>query len=132
MFSICHATEGNNKVVAAILNKRPINFLSFETKLLTFKSFFQRDKELAERFFLKPASEYNYLNQSGCITLDGVDDVIKFDNLRLAFEVVQVPQNMVEGIFAPVIRFVAREPGFQGTLSRQAKANITSAPSLIY
>ena len=30
----------------------------------------------------------------------GVDDVIKFDNLRLAFEVVQVPQNMVEGIFA--------------------------------
>ena len=100
LFSICHATEGNNKVVAAILNKRPINFLSFETKLLTFKSFFQRDKELAERFFLKPASEYNYLNQSGCITLDGVDDVIKFDNLRLAFEVVQVPQNMVEGIFA--------------------------------
>ena len=52
--------------------------------------YFQRDKELAERFFLKKPSEYNYLNQSGCVTLDGVDDAAKFDNLRLAFEVVQV------------------------------------------
>lgn len=25
--------------------------------------YFQRDKELAERFCLKPPSEYNYLNQ---------------------------------------------------------------------
>ena len=51
---------------------------------------FQRDKELAERFFLKKPCEYNYLNQSGCVTLDGVDDAAKFDNLRLAFEVVLV------------------------------------------
>ena len=31
-------------------------------------------------------------NQSGCVRLEGVDDAAKFDNLRLAFEVVQVPQ----------------------------------------
>jgi myosin heavy subunit len=68
--------------------------------MIEYLVFFQRDKELAEKFFLKQPSEYNYLNQSGCVTLDGVDDAGKFDNLRLAFEVVQVPQEMVEGIFA--------------------------------
>ncbi len=61
-----------------------------------------RDKELADRFMLKPAETYNYLNQSGCIRLDGVDDAIKFDSLRLAFEVVQIPAPMIEGILSIV------------------------------
>ena len=60
----------------------------------------QRDKELADRFLLKPAPFYNYLNQSGSITLDGVDDADKFDALRLAFEVVQIPPPIIEGILS--------------------------------
>ena len=49
---------------------------------------------------VKKASFYNYLNQSGCITLDGVDDANKFDALRLAFEVVQIPPDLIEGILS--------------------------------
>ena len=60
----------------------------------------QRDKELGDRFLLKPAQFYNYLNQSGCIKLDGVDDANKFDALRLAFEVVQIPPQIIEGILS--------------------------------
>ncbi len=62
----------------------------------------KRDKELAERFEIRSAESYNYLNQSGCISLDGVDDAVKFDNLRLAFEVVQIPSAMIEGILSVV------------------------------
>ena len=62
--------------------------------------YFQRDKELSEKFMLKPASFYQYLNQSGCNTLDGVDDADKFDALRLAFEVVQIPPDLIEGILS--------------------------------
>ena len=65
--------------------------------------FFQRDKELAEKFLLKPASFYNYLNQSGCNTLEGVDDADKFDALRLAFEVVQIPPDLIEGILSVLV-----------------------------
>ena len=55
-----------------------------KVKLKVFSSvpIFQRDKELADRFLLKPPQFYNYLNQSGCIKLDGVDDANKFDALR--------------------------------------------------
>ena len=65
--------------------------------------FLQRDKELADKFSLKPASFYNYLNQSGCNTLEGVDDADKFDALRLAFEVVQIPPDLIEGILSVLV-----------------------------
>ena len=61
---------------------------------------FQRDKELAEKFLLKPADFYNYLNTSGCIKLEGINDADKFDALRLAFEVVQIPPDTIEGILS--------------------------------
>lgn len=35
----------------------------------------------AEKLNLKVASEYNYLKQSGCLTIDGVDDAKKFQML---------------------------------------------------
>ena len=60
----------------------------------------QRDKELAEKFLLKPADFYNYLNTSGCIKLEGINDADKFDALRLAFEVVQIPPDTIEGILS--------------------------------
>ena len=44
--------------------------------------------------------EFDYLNQSGCVRLEGVDDEAKFDALRLAFEVVQIPSDHVDGIFS--------------------------------
>ena len=35
-------------------------------------------------------NDYAYLNQSGCVDLEGVDDAERFDRLRLALEIVQV------------------------------------------
>lgn len=49
-----------------------------------------RDKEFAEQYKLQPASHYKYLNQSGCVKIDGISDSKKLDALRLAFNVLQV------------------------------------------
>lgn len=49
-----------------------------------------RDKEFAEQYKLMPASHYKYLNQSGCVKIDGISDCKKLDALRLAFNVLQV------------------------------------------
>lgn len=49
-----------------------------------------RDKEFAEQYKLRPASHYKYLNQSGCVKIDGISDSKKLDALRLAFNVLQV------------------------------------------
>ncbi|XP_050438351.1 myosin-I heavy chain isoform X1 [Adelges cooleyi] len=59
----------------------------------------RHNKDLVELYKLKPPEFYNYLNQSGCIKIDGVSDVHKFDALRLAFNVLRIPLNMVDGIF---------------------------------
>ncbi|CAK9822430.1 Unconventional myosin-X [Anthophora retusa] len=58
-----------------------------------------RDKEFAEQYKLMPASHYKYLNQSGCVKIDGISDCKKLDALRLAFNVLQVAPVMCEGIF---------------------------------
>lgn len=62
----------------------------------------QKNPEVRQQFHLRPAEEYKYLNQSGCIRIEGVNDAGKFDALRLAFNVVQVPPAMVDGIFAVI------------------------------
>lgn len=43
--------------------------------------------EMREELCLQTPSSYNYLNQSGCYTLDGVNDGEMFDQLRLALQV---------------------------------------------
>ena len=43
--------------------------------------------ELRRDLMLEPASSFQYLNQSGCYTLEGVDDTKMFDQLRLALQV---------------------------------------------
>jgi len=60
----------------------------------------QRDTSLANQYQVHPPNTYHYLNQSGCTKLDGVDDAAKFDALRLAFEVVQIPRETSDGIFS--------------------------------
>ncbi|CAB0010734.1 unnamed protein product [Nesidiocoris tenuis] len=39
----------------------------------------RNNKELVKLYKLKPAEFYNYLNQSGCIKIEGVNDAVKFD-----------------------------------------------------
>lgn len=48
------------------------------------------NKELMDELLLEPASNYRYLNQSGCYRLDEVDDAQMFDQLRLALQVTYV------------------------------------------
>ena len=43
--------------------------------------------DMKKELFLEAPSSYNYLNQSGCYTLDGVNDITMFDQLRLALQV---------------------------------------------
>ncbi|TRY72029.1 hypothetical protein TCAL_01120 [Tigriopus californicus] len=85
----------------------------------------QRDKELAQKYFLKSPSEYAYLNQSGCTTLEGVDDAVKFDGLRLAFEVVQIPAPVIDDIFSAVSAIL-----WLGNLEFQDSEDETAALSL--
>lgn len=40
------------------------------------------DEEKAE-FKLKTPADYRYLNQSGCITVEGVDDADDYDQLKV-------------------------------------------------
>ncbi|KAL0886712.1 hypothetical protein Bca101_010695 [Brassica carinata] len=55
---------------------------------------------LKERLKLKTASEYTYLNQSDCLTIDRVDDAQKFRKLLEAFDIVQIPKEHQDRVFA--------------------------------
>ncbi|XP_031407548.1 myosin-2 isoform X2 [Punica granatum] len=55
---------------------------------------------LKERLHLKLAHEYNYLHQSGCLTIDGVDDAKRFHDLLKALDIVRIPREDQEQAFA--------------------------------
>lgn len=59
----------------------------------------QNNKELADQLQLRPADFYKYINQSGCVTIDGISDAKKFDGLRLAFNILQISPEMCEGLY---------------------------------
>ncbi|XP_012443648.2 myosin-2 isoform X1 [Gossypium raimondii] len=55
---------------------------------------------LRERLNLKMANEYNYLVQSDCLVINGVDDCQKFQKLKEAFDIVQICKEEQEQVFA--------------------------------
>ncbi|MBA0722063.1 hypothetical protein Golax_009545, partial [Gossypium laxum] len=55
---------------------------------------------LRERLNLKMANEYNYLVQSDCLVINGVDDGQKFQKLKEAFDIVQICKEEQEQVFA--------------------------------
>ncbi len=79
----------------------------------------QRDKDLRERFLLSGPRDFAYLNTSGCIVLDGVDDAARFDGLRLAFEVVQIPEEKIQGVISVVAAIL-----WLGNLDFQVQQNV--------
>lgn len=56
--------------------------------------------DIRNQFLIEKAESYQYLKQSGCYHLDGVDDAAAFEYLRLAMSVLNIPQEMVDGIFS--------------------------------
>lgn len=59
----------------------------------------QINKEVAQALHLRNASFYKYLNSSGDVEMDIPMEARRFEALRLAFTVLQIPQPMVDGIF---------------------------------
>lgn len=57
------------------------------------------NKEFATSLHLRDISFYRYLNASGDVKIDTNSETRKFEALRLAFTVLQIPQTMVDGIF---------------------------------
>lgn len=57
------------------------------------------NKEAGETLHLRPPEFYKYLNASGSVQVDIETEARRFDGLRLAFQVLQIPQPMVDGIF---------------------------------
>lgn len=54
---------------------------------------------LREKLNLKPASEYNYLNKSNCLTIDEVDDAERFQLVLEALNVLEISPDDQENIF---------------------------------
>lgn len=55
--------------------------------------------ELRKDYVLEPAQNFAYLNKSGCYTLDDVDDHDMYEKLCLALQVLEIPLELVTGLF---------------------------------
>ena len=60
------------------------------------------DPDLKREFEVEKPQTFNYINQSGCYALDGVSDVAMFENLRRAFIVLNIADDMSTGLFKTV------------------------------
>lgn len=59
----------------------------------------QANQELRAKFHLMPANFYNYLNQTQCYTIEGVNDASMFDSLRTALSVLNIKPENCDGLF---------------------------------
>lgn len=59
----------------------------------------QHNKETDSSLHLREPSFYKYLNESGNVEVDIPFEAKKFEALRLAFQVLQIPQHFIDGIF---------------------------------
>lgn len=55
--------------------------------------------ELKKSYILESATTFTYLNQSGCYTLDDVDDGEMYESLCLALQVLEISPELVNGLF---------------------------------
>ena len=55
--------------------------------------------DLRKDYLLESAKHFVYLNQSGCYELDDVDDREMYEKLCLALQVLEIPPDLVTGLF---------------------------------
>uniref|UniRef100_A0A1A9ZXJ2 Myosin motor domain-containing protein n=1 Tax=Glossina pallidipes TaxID=7398 RepID=A0A1A9ZXJ2_GLOPL len=59
----------------------------------------QKNPEMAKELHLKPTHIYRYLNASGDMKMDTENEAKKFEALTMAFTVLQIPQQSIDGVF---------------------------------
>lgn len=59
----------------------------------------QTNREISQMLYLRPPDFYKYLNTSDDISLDINIESNKFDELTMAFTVLQIPQSVIDSIF---------------------------------
>ncbi|RZB77043.1 myosin-2-like isoform X2 [Glycine soja] len=96
MGKICGA-----KIQTFLLEKSRVVQLALDER--SYHIFYQlcagSSSDLKERLNLRAASEYKYLNQSDCMTIDGVDDAKKFHRLMKALDVIRMCKEDQELVF---------------------------------
>ncbi|EGC40078.1 class VII unconventional myosin [Dictyostelium purpureum] len=58
------------------------------------------DQELKEKLKLGEPEDYHYLNQSGCIRIDNINDVEDFEHVKYAMNVLGLPEDKQTTIFS--------------------------------
>lgn len=89
------------EIINYLLEKSRIVFQS--TSERNYHVFYQiiagADSAMKQRLYLRPAGDFCYLNQSGCLRIEGVDDAAEFRDVMEAMATLQFSSSTVESIF---------------------------------